>query len=224
MSQNIASLVTTSDALDTAAKFFRVMSKTGVGLEHLMLPVNNMTARKNLAAYLQAGCPKVSAPPLESRTFPVWKTIRIGGKSQKQMLNEMKSNDFFVSDWAQDIMLKDAFTTLSEQTSVHLARVKVSDLGFTEQPTTTELWARIRELGHELCPAEVGPHLRLQFADQERGDYFWVAMEQITDSGGDPDVFYVERRHVGKRWLDAVWVSPGHRWTLDYGLVFVLRK
>ncbi len=161
---------------------------------------------------------------LRAGEFPVYLEIEVGGKSQKQMLGEMKSNDLFVSDWAKDIMSKDAFTTLPEQTSVHLARVKVSDLGFTEQPTTTELWARIRELGHELCPAEVGPHLRLQFADQEKGDYFWVAMEQISDSVGYPYVFYIRRNDDGERWLYTTWVRPDYRWHLDRELVFVLRK
>ena len=91
-------------------------------------------------------------------------------------------------------MSKKALTTLPEAVSIDLARVKVRDLGFTKQPTTNEIWARIRELGNDLCPAEVGPHLRLQFGDQDRGDYFWVAMEQIADSDGNPNVFNVNVR------------------------------
>ena len=157
------------------------------------------------------------------RTFPVWKTIRIGGKTMEQLLDAMNTNGFTVSDWAKDIMSKEAFTTLPEVQTINLARAKVRDLGFKKKPTTAELWARIRELGHDLCPAEVGPHLRLQFGDQPKGDYFWVAMEQISASGGCPCVFCVYHGD-DVRWLHAGWTDPDDRWGLDFGVAFLLRK
>ncbi len=48
-----------SDVLDKTAKFFRVMEKAGVPWGSYQLPINNRTARRNLAEYLQMGCPKV---------------------------------------------------------------------------------------------------------------------------------------------------------------------
>ncbi len=48
--------------MDTAAKFFRVMAKAGAPFEAFGLPVNNRTARRNLAAFLAAGCPKITLP------------------------------------------------------------------------------------------------------------------------------------------------------------------
>ncbi len=56
---NIASLDTLSNALDTTAKFIRVVEKAGVTLDQLMHPVNSRTARRNLAAFLKAGCPEM---------------------------------------------------------------------------------------------------------------------------------------------------------------------
>lgn len=156
--------------------------------------------------------------------FPVWKTIQIGGKSREQLLQELKAANCGVTSWAEDIMGKEAFTTLSEPESIDLARVEVRELGFTKNPTTAEIWARIRELGHDVCPAEVGPHLRLQFSDQPKGDYFWVAMEAIADSGGDPNIFFVDRLDDGRRWLHADYVRPGDRWSLARRIVFRLRK
>ena len=221
MSQNIASLVETSNALDTMAKFVRVMEKAGVSLEQLILPINDRAARGNLAQYLMAGCPQVGAVAAAvPREFSTWRTIQIGGKSKDELLTELKAAGITVGDWAKDIMGKEAFTTLSETQTVNLARVKVRNLGFTKQPTTMEIWARIRELGHELCPAEVGPHLCLQYQDQPRGDYFWLAMEQIADSDGGPLVFFVGRDGVGERWLDTHWTNSGSRWGLDRGIVF----
>lgn len=48
-----------SDVLDFVAKFHRVMEKAGVDRSKLQLPINNRTARRNLAEYLDMGCPRV---------------------------------------------------------------------------------------------------------------------------------------------------------------------
>jgi len=48
-----------SDVLDFVAKFHRVMEKAGVGRSKLQIPINNRTARRNLAEYLDMGCPRV---------------------------------------------------------------------------------------------------------------------------------------------------------------------
>ena len=111
--------------------------------------------------------------------------------------------------------------------TVKFARVKVSDLGFTNPkklPTTREIWERIQELGHSLCEPGDGPAIRLALKDQPRGDYFWTAMEQISDSGGDPSVFHVRCNDDGTRWLYAYWVSPDDEWDLGSEIVFRLRK
>ena len=74
MSENIATLASASNALDTQAKWLRVMEKAGVTHQQLVLPVNNRKARRNLAAYLAAGCPelpvgvKVTEETASSRT------------------------------------------------------------------------------------------------------------------------------------------------------------
>lgn len=157
------------------------------------------------------------------RNFPVWRTLVIGGKSKDELIGELASKGCDVSNWAKDIISKPQFTTLAKKKTIYLARAKVGNLGFTEQPTTKEIWSRIKEIG-ALCPAEVGPHLRLALEDQPNGDYFWVAMEQITDSLCNPSVFDVERRDGGERWLDGYYTHSGHRWYLSREIVFVLRK
>jgi len=44
----------------------------------------------------------------------------------------------------------------------------------------------------------------------------------ITDSDGNPNVFYVKRNDDGKRWLNANWVNPDNEWNLDNEVVFRL--
>jgi len=224
---NIAPLGVISDNLDLAAKFFRVMEKTGVSSQELTLPVNDKTARDNLAMFLRAGCPSVSAPvSVHPKDFLVYLQCEVGGKSKEELLTEFEACNMFVSDWAKDFMSKPAWKPGQMQT-IKFARATVRDLGFTDSkklPTTKQVWARIKELGHDLCEPCDGPAIRLSLKDQPKGDYFWTAMEQIAVSLGFPYVFDVYRSDGGESWLLTSWVAPGLEWRLGRELVFRLSK
>lgn len=58
----IAPLTNASNALDTVAKYVRVMEKAGVSFGQFTLPINSRIARRNLADFLKAGCPKLTIP------------------------------------------------------------------------------------------------------------------------------------------------------------------
>ncbi|HVV38726.1 MAG TPA: hypothetical protein VHD31_00135 [Candidatus Paceibacterota bacterium] len=175
---------------------------------------------KGFAAYLAEGIRTFSQ---RGPVFPVYLEIKVGGKSKDELLAELKSSGCSVSDWAKDIMSKPAWKPGKKET-VKFARVTIRDLGFTKNPTTAQIWARIRELGHSLCEPGDGPAIRLELKDQLRGDYFWTAMKQITDSGGRPSVFSVGRSDGGRPWLGASWAGPDNGWDLDGAVVFRLRK
>ena len=82
------------------------------------------------------------------------------------------------------------------------------------------LIARAKELGLELCPAEVGPQLRLQYKDQPNGEWILIAMEPITDSDGDLLVFRVKCL-VSELWLNSYDGNPDAFWNPDSQWVFV---
>ena len=182
-----------------------------------------LNEHKDFAAYLAEGIRKFST---KGSVFPVYLEIETGSKSRDELLKELKAAKVEASKYAKDIMSKDAWKP-GEKQVVKFARVKVSELGFTNPnklPTTREIWARIQELGHSLCEPADGPAIRLSLKDQPRGDYFWTAMEQISDSDGSPLVFFVGRRDGGLRWLFDFWVHPVSQWVLDDEVVFRLRK
>ncbi len=155
--------------------------------------------------------------------FMIWKIIALGGMSEAELLKAIEEDGDEASSWARDIMSKPGFTVAKERRSINLARAKVSELGFTKMPTTLKLWKRIREIG-ELCPAEVGPQLRLRYKDQPKGEILFVAMEQIAVSCGRPSVFLVRRDGDGGRWLSGNDAHPDDRWRLGGGVVFSPRK
>ena len=189
---------------------------SALGLQDLVVRGPKESGRM-FTDFLKNGCQAT----VNISSFPIWKTITIGGVSKNELLQQLAEKKFYISDWAKDIMSKPEFTTLPEKKTINLARIKVRDLGFSSQPTTAELWARIKQVG-SLCPAEVGPHLRLELADQAKGDYFWLAMNTITDSDGYPNVFKVKHDDYGKFWLHGNYANPGPHWNLENELVFVL--
>ena len=147
----------------------------------------------------------------------------IGGKDKNQLLKELKQKKIDVSDWAKQMMDNKNFTTSKKPEKIILMRLTVKDIGFPDGATTQEIYNRVKELGLELCPAETGPNLRLNYLDQPLAEWFWIAMKQITDSGGDPGMFGLGR-DAGGLWLPGHWANPEGRWSSDHEFVFRLRK
>lgn len=144
----------------------------------------------------------------------IFKTLTLGESkaSLKKKLTEYK-----VSNWAKELFEK---ISISPKQDIDLVILTPRDLGFTGWPTTTELFAKAKAQGYDLCPQDVGPVLRVNYDDQPKGEWLVIAMEPITVSGGSQDVFYVE--HGGdERWLYANRGDPGGVWSADCRFVFV---
>lgn len=129
----------------------------------------------------------------------------------------IQKNDY-LSDWGKDILKKTEFSQESQK--YDLVRFTVAQLGFPSGATTDEIYARAAELGLELCPAEVGPHLRLQYRGSE---WMLIAMKQITDRYGDPNGFNLNAS--GDRLeLDGRNAYPSRRWRAGGRFVFRFRQ
>ncbi len=143
--------------------------------------------------------------------------IEIGGKAKDQLKKEMKAKNIYVSDYADDLLEK--IETLKQAESTGLIRITVKDLGFPGGATTDQVYKRAKELGLELCPAETGPHLRLQYSGKE---WILVAIKQMAGRGGRPGVFGLS--WVGDRLELRGGAGSGHRWSPGSKFVFRLRK
>ncbi len=143
--------------------------------------------------------------------FAVWKTIKLGTglKTADNFRRALKAEGNIIGDWgASKILGRKEFTVAKEETEVDLVAVSiVDDLGFVNGATQKEIYEKAFKLGLKLCPAEVGPQLRLQFKNQPKGEWLLIGMEPIYDSDGDPYVFYVGRGRDGL-WLDGYTGDP----------------
>lgn len=162
-------------------------------------------------------------------TFPEGRirrgSVEIGNIPTKEAVEgALTQRQIQISSYARDLLHSPDFTVAQQSEQINLVHLTVGDLGFTNGATTEEIYAKANEFGLDLCPAEVGPQLRLQEETEGRfGEYFFVAMKQIPDSSGDPGVFYLVRSAVGQ-WLGADYARPGSRWNSGNLFVFRLRK
>jgi hypothetical protein len=122
---------------------------------------------------------------------------------------------------AEEILQKVIFS--KERKEYNLVSFSVENLGFPSGATTKEIYDKAEELGLELCPAEVGPLLRLNYLDQPNGEYLRVAMKTIEGSDDGSRLFGVGHGGGG-RYLNAHWDDPDDRWGADRRFVFLSRK
>lgn len=151
------------------------------------------------------------------RTLETDFSIQSPEEAEKALLDK----GYEISDWAKGILSKVTFN--KEGKTYNLVSFSVSQLGFPNGATLQEIYEKAQELGLELCPAEVGPQLRLQYPDQSNGEYLSVAMNSIFDSEGNSNLFNV-KRDVGELWLDNDDGRLDSRWYGHDRFVFLRRK
>lgn len=95
----------------------------------------------------------------------IWKTIKLGTgpKTADEFRRLLGEGGFRLSNRASDILGKPAFKVADEETEIDLVKVTAAELGFKKGARRDQIYERAQKLGLELCPAEVGPQLRLQY-------------------------------------------------------------
>ena len=152
-----------------------------------------------------------------------FKVIEIGTHKDVESLRKAleESRARMIGDWASNILNK---TKLSKsKQSLDLVVRSVKELGFPNGAQYKDICKAAESQGLDLCPAEAGPQLRLQYPDQPNGEWLVIAMEPIKGSVGDLSLFRVLCGGAG-RWLGATFGRPDGFWNADGRFVFVRRK
>lgn len=151
--------------------------------------------------------------------------LTIGGKTKEQLIKEMRKKGITIFDFAEDMLKNPDFTTLKQQKILHTVKLKVADLGLSQDEylTTDQIYQGAKDLGLDICPAEAGPHRRLKDLSQPLSDYYRIAMKPITGRRGYPSVFDLARNDRGL-WLRDFWAGPDYGWALEDRFVFGLSK
>jgi len=155
--------------------------------------------------------------------FKTLMTVKLGTglKTADEFRSAFEKDGRRISDWASDILSK--ITVATKETELELVIASVAELGFKKGAKYSDICDRIKELGYDLCPAEVGPQFRLQYENQPNGEWLRVAMDPIKDSDGGLRVFHVLRGDDGL-WLNTSYGNPDDVWFPEYVFVFAVRK
>lgn len=130
-----------------------------------------------------------------AKQFPIWRSITLGlHKDTDAYRDALNKPPISVTNDALDGVVVSAV-----EIDVDLVNISVADLGFKNGAYYKDICARAVEMGLNLCPAEVGPALRLSYTDQINGEHLQIATETIINSKGNSDAQrYVEAATANK--------------------------
>jgi hypothetical protein len=146
--------------------------------------------------------PRVRVPPLGGKTtadIPIWRTAALGTyKTIDALRDALGARRIRVGSTANEMLGRPEFNLSKMRRDARLVVLAVSQLGFEEDGASlADIYARARQLGFELCPAEVGPQLRLQYLNQPLGEFLHIAMAPIAGYAGEPTDFTVANGGAG---------------------------
>jgi hypothetical protein len=133
------------------------------------------------------------------------KTITLGTIKSADAYRNISRNLNYGLEKANRLL--DLVSFAQQETQVTVCILTVRDLGFSKSVTYTQVCQRALQMGYQLCPAEVGPALRLQCKHQPNWVPFDIAMKPITGNDGYTYIFSVEHldssSDTRSDWLDC---------------------
>lgn len=138
--------------------------------------------------------------------WKVWKTIKLGAglRTADDFMEALTSFGCRIDYYVTGMLKKPEFTesVAVRETNIELVNVSAAELGWKEEKAIFgEICTRARENNLELCPAEVGPQLRLQYKDQPIDESLLIGMEPIQ---GVDRIFKVVNGKAGGKMLDSI--------------------
>jgi hypothetical protein len=153
--------------------------------------------------------------------FRVWKTITLGTghKTADDFRAALNAANCGIAACTDYILESAAFQSANQETEIDLVVTSIAGLGFQRPATYEEICARAHKLDLELCPAEVGPQLRLQHQDQPSIHWLYIAMEPIVHTSARLVIFSVDCS-FGGHYLGTRYITPHSNWFYNGHFVF----
>lgn len=164
------------------------------------------------------------------------RTIEIGGLMKLQLIQKLRQHSILINEYGRRLLSDDRFTVSEEKYSLHTIELTVRNLGFPNGATMPQIFTQAKELELQLCPLELGIHLRLAYLDQPEGyiennlqqhqaptGSLTIASEIISEDDDFPNGFYL-RKINGVLWLRGYVADHLHVWSPDDHIVFCQMK
>jgi hypothetical protein len=116
-----------------------------------------------------------------------WKAISLGTFADAHaLIDELDTAHIVIGELADQALHRPGFTVAKGKSVVALAVLTPAQLGVGQNGASrSEIFARARRLGFDLCPSEAAAVLRLQYTNQRVGEFLDIAMEPIVTYAGD---------------------------------------
>ncbi|MEK4091478.1 MULTISPECIES: helicase [unclassified Viridibacillus] len=164
------------------------------------------------------------------------RTVEVGGITKSQLIQKLQQHSILMNEYGERLIADEKFTTSDTKYSLQTVELTVSNLGFPDGASTTQIFKRASDLGLELCPLELGAHLRLEYLDQPEGysgspiqrhqapsGSITIASEILKEDDDFPKGFYL-RRINGVLWLRGYRADHLHIWNHDDHFIFCQTK
>ncbi|MEZ7171041.1 helicase [Sporosarcina sp. OR05] len=161
------------------------------------------------------------------------RVIQVGGLSKTQLLEKLQQHSIRINELGERLLADKSFTTSEHSYELRAVELTVSELGFANGATLQQIYAAAHKLGLQLCPLELGPHLRIMYVDQPEGfigkpshtmrapyGSITIASESIYEDEDFPKGFYL-RKIDGELWLRGYVADDEHVWEHDDRFVFL---
>jgi hypothetical protein len=117
--------------------------------------------------------------------FQIWRTTTLGSyKGVNAYRDALDVAKIKIGNAADEILGRPAFSYVRGKTDLELTVVSAAELGVESESALAAVYNRARQLGLVLCPAEIGPQLRLDYRDQPVGEALDIAMEPVATYSG----------------------------------------
>ena len=166
----------------------------------------------------------------------ITRTVEVGGLTKSQLIQKLQQHSILMNEYGERLLADDKFTTSDTKYSLKTVELTVRNLGFPDGATMPQIFKRASELGLELCPLELGPHLRLEYLDQPEGysgnplqrhqapsGSITIASEILSEDDDFPKGFYL-RQINGVLWLRGYIADHLHVWNPDDHFIFCQQK
>jgi hypothetical protein len=121
--------------------------------------------------------------------FQAWRRTTLGSYNGVDAYRDaLDAAKIKIGDVANEVLGRPAFSYVREKTDVELTVVSAAQLGVESESALVDVYGRARQIGLVLCPAEVGPQLRLDYRDQPLGESLIIAMEPVSTHSGEPTI------------------------------------
>ena len=121
--------------------------------------------------------------------FQIWRKTTLGSyKGVDSYRDALDAAKIKIGDAADEILGRPAFPYIRGKMDLELTVVSAAELGVKSETALADFYNRARQLGLVLCPAEVGPQLRLDYRDQPLGESLIIAMEPVNTFSGEPTI------------------------------------